>query len=92
MARRSFLFERIKRAWINSKIPAIEVPDLPADPKNYSEILNNLKTFAILNITTEDLQKTKLYFEEKKRKEYNIKNSRFFFLVQVSVSIEIIIC
>lgn len=54
---------------IKQKLPQIEVINLPKNPLEYVELINNLNCFDTLHITEEDLNKTNSYKAQRKREE-----------------------
>ena len=62
-----------ERDLVRKNLPTITVAELPDDPSNYLEYLRNENYFEVSSITESDLEKTKLYKEESKRKKSKIK-------------------
>jgi FkbH-like protein len=48
------------------------VVELPKDPALYPDILRSLKCFNTLQLTEEDLEKGKMYAEQRKRQEFEV--------------------
>ena len=57
------------RAMVRALVPEVEVPELPVDPKEYTQFLNSLPYFESLVITDEDKMRGNLYVTERLRKE-----------------------
>lgn len=59
----------VNREYMQNSFPEILTVDLPKDPSEYTEILQNMKEFDVLNITQEDHQRGKMYLEQRKRSD-----------------------
>lgn len=57
------------RAMVRALVKEVEVPELPFDPKDYTQFLNSLPYFESLVITDEDKMRGNLYVTERLRKE-----------------------
>jgi len=57
------------RAMVRALVPEVEVPELPVDPKEYTQFLNSLPYFESLVITDEDKMRGNLYVTERLRRE-----------------------
>lgn len=58
-----------ERLAVSSTIPEVEVPELPADPKDYASFLINLPYFEKNIITDEDKMRGSMYVTERLRKK-----------------------
>lgn len=56
------------REMIKKFLPEVTVVDLPSEFTKYVQTIDNLDCFATLKITNEDIQKGKMYSQEKQRK------------------------
>lgn len=61
--------DQTNRALVRALVPEVEVPELPADPREYTRFLNSLSYFDSLVITDEDKMRGNLYVTERLRKE-----------------------
>lgn len=57
------------RAMVRALVKEVEVPELPVDPKDYTQFLNSLPYFESLVITDEDKMRGNLYVTERLRRE-----------------------
>lgn len=57
------------RAMVRALVKEVEVPELPVDPKEYTQFLNSLPYFESLVITDEDKMRGNLYVTERLRRE-----------------------
>ncbi len=57
------------RALVRSLVPEVEVPELPANPREYARFLHGLPYFEAKVITDEDKMRGNLYVTERLRKE-----------------------
>lgn len=57
------------RAMVRALVKDVEVPELPVDPKDYTQFLNSLPYFESLVITDEDKMRGNLYVTERLRRE-----------------------
>jgi FkbH-like protein len=60
----------LNRSLVKQELPEVMVVELPKDPASYPDILRNLKCFNTLQLTEEDLEKGKMYAEQRKRQEF----------------------
>ncbi len=58
----------MERELVRSKIPGINVPELPEDPAYYTDYIQSLNLFETLNIGGNDQIRTKQYQEEAQRR------------------------
>jgi len=58
-----------EREMVRATLPEVEVFDLPADPALYAEAMRKCSRFWPLQITSDDARRTRLYAEERLRKE-----------------------
>jgi FkbH-like protein len=69
----SFVFlddDPVNREYMKINHPEILTVDLPTDPSQYADVLKNMNDFEVLNITTEDTQRGKMYSEQRQRSEF----------------------
>ena len=59
----------VEREWVKKTIPEVIVPDLPSSPIEYISSIESLEAFDFLQISDEDKNRPKMYYQEKKRKE-----------------------
>jgi len=57
----------VNREYMKLNLPQILTVDLPKDSSQYAQILKKLNEFNILNMTTEDIKRGKMYVEQRKR-------------------------
>jgi FkbH-like protein len=68
----SFVFfddSPFEREFVKSKLPEIEVPDLPEDPTYYVDFLKDLDYFNFHKLTNDDLKRNKNYAANRERKK-----------------------
>jgi FkbH-like protein len=87
----SFVFfddDPINREFVKMMLPQVTTVDLPQDPVQYVKMLCNMNEFNVLTITNEDSNRSKMYVEQKKRKELesNVANLDDF-LKQLEIKI-----
>jgi len=58
-----------ERNFVRAALPEVEVPDMPKDFAQYPVFLANLPFFETFNVTNEDIERGKLYVDERKRNE-----------------------
>lgn len=58
-----------EREEVQMNLPEVYVVDVPQDPSNYIDALDELNLFEPANLAAEDLNRTQLYFEQTKRAE-----------------------
>ena len=70
----------INREFMKTSLSQILTVDLPRDPSEYSLCVTNLNDFNLLQITEDDIKRSKMYNEEQQRKELqkNIPNLENF--------------
>lgn len=61
--------DRTNRELVRSLVPEVEVPELPADPAEYTRFFNSLNYFDSSVITDEDKMRGNLYVTERLRRE-----------------------
>lgn len=59
----------INREYVRLRLPEVETVESPQDPSEFANILKNLNDFSVLNITSEDQQRGKMYIEQRKRSD-----------------------
>jgi FkbH-like protein len=68
----SFVFfddDPVNREFVKKNMPEITTPDLPHDPSRYSEVIQSLHDFSVFQVTNEDINRGKMYFQQKQRSE-----------------------
>jgi FkbH-like protein len=65
----------IEREWVEKKIPEVLIPDLPKDPINFIECIEDLEAFDFLNLSMEDKMRSQMYGNEQKRKKEKLKSA-----------------
>ena len=55
---------------VKTKLPYVKTIQLPKDPTSYADIIDGLGVFDSLSYSSEDKQRTKMYQEEVKRKNF----------------------
>jgi len=66
----SFVFiddDPSNRELVKKFLPEVKVVDLPKEPALYCGVLDELKVFNLFNLTNEDLERGKMYVDQKKR-------------------------
>jgi len=59
---------KFERELVRQLLPDLVVPEMPEDPAEYLNFLQNLNLFEVNSFSAEDAERTKLYQEEFKRK------------------------
>ncbi|HVZ62329.1 MAG TPA: HAD-IIIC family phosphatase [Candidatus Nitrosotalea sp.] len=59
----------VNREYMNINLPEVLTVNLPQDPALYTPTLQNLNDFNVLKITDEDLKRSAMYNQERKRKD-----------------------
>lgn len=80
----------VNREYMQVNLPEVLTVNLPHDPSEFVNILQNMNEFSVLNITHEDQQRGKMYAEQRKRSELeksvpNLEN----FLKQLDLKVSI---
>ena len=57
----------VNREYIKLNMPQILTVDLPQDPSQYAQTIKKMNEFSVLNITSEDTQRGRMYLEQHKR-------------------------
>lgn len=80
----------VNREFMKLNVPEVLTVDLPPDPSNYAQALMELNDFNVLKITEEDLQRGKMYFEERQRTEFEKSATNLEdFLKQLNIKLRI---
>jgi len=80
----------INRELVKREVPEVYVIDLPNDSSEFAHELTTMIEFEIWNMTGEDIQKKKMYQEQKQRIEYEEKIDNYEeFLRKMDIQIEI---
>ncbi len=58
-----------ERARVREALPEVLVPEWPADPAFYAEALAGLRAFDSVGLSREDLERTRLYADERRRRQ-----------------------
>jgi FkbH-like protein len=59
----------LNREMVRRAFPMVRVPDVPRDSSEYPRMLRNLTDFDSLTLTAEDLEKGRMYAEQRQRRE-----------------------
>lgn len=59
----------VNREYVRSNLPQVLTVDLPQDASNYAQTLIEMNDFNHLKITQEDINRGKMYLQDKQRKE-----------------------
>lgn len=59
----------INREYMKMNASQVLTVQLPKDPSYYSDTIKNMNDFSVLNITSEDAQRGKMYVEQRKRND-----------------------
>ncbi len=65
--------DKTNREMIKEMLPEVMVIELPEDPCLYPKIIEDIEWFNLFSITNEDLNRGKMYTEQKKRNELESK-------------------
>ena len=80
----------VNREYICRNIPEILVVDLPIDPSYYAALLPSMNDFNILKITEEDVNRGKMYLQQRQRTELQNTLENFDdFIKQLNMKIRI---
>ena len=80
----------VNREFMKLNLPEVLTVDLPQDPSNYAQALMELNDFNVLKITEEDLQRGKMYFQERQRTEFEKSSTNLEdFLKQLNIKLRI---
>ena len=80
----------VNREYIRRNIPEVLVVDLPTDPSYYASLLPSMNDFNILKITEEDVNRGKMYVQQRQRTELQNKLENFDdFIKQLNMKIRI---
>lgn len=78
------------REYMKTNLPQVLTVDLPADPSNYSTIIQNMNDFNVLKITDEDKNRGTMYQQQRERNELENSSSNLEdFLKQLDIKITI---
>lgn len=68
--------DAVNRDLVRSMLPEVTVPELPRDPEDYVPFLYALDLFNQFRLTEEDMEKAKMYADERQRKSvrYSAQN------------------
>lgn len=80
----------VNREYMTLNLPDVLTIDMPKDPALYSQILHKVNDFNVLKITEEDIKRSQMYHQEKKRKDFekNVTNLEDF-LKQLDIKLKI---
>ena len=65
--------EKINRELVRSELPEVLVVDLPDDPALFSKTLQAIHDFNIFQLTEEDKEKGRLYADDRRRQDSQVK-------------------
>jgi len=74
----SFVFfddDPVNRELVRKTIPDVTTPELPDDPSKYVEILQSLNEFSVFQITNEDLNRKKMYSQQRNRQVSEVSST-----------------
>ncbi len=80
----------VERELVRTALPDVAVPDLPADPREYTRMLHSLPYFASNAVTDEDKMRGNMYVTERLRREAEKKfENKNEFLKSLSLEVRI---
>ncbi|MEX0656177.1 MAG: HAD-IIIC family phosphatase [Nitrosopumilaceae archaeon] len=80
----------VNREMVSKNLPGVLVIDLPKDPSKYTAALMALNDFNLLKITQDDINRGKMYLQERKRKDFQSSTTNLEeFLKQLNIKIKI---
>ncbi len=80
----------VNREFVRTELPEVLTVDLSSDPSNYARCLMELNDFNVFTITDEDLDRGKMYFEQKQRVDFSKSASNIDdFLKQLDIKVKI---
>ena len=89
----SFVFfddDPVNREFVKENMPEITIPTLPHDPSQYSEVIQSLHDFSLFQVTDEDTNRRKMYFQQKQRSESQKSSTNLIeFLKTLNLEIDI---
>ena len=89
----SFVFiddDKTNRELIKKVLPEVLVVDLPEDPCFYANVIEELVVFNLFNITDDDLNRGKMYIDQKKREQFKLEVTDLdSFLKQLEIKVNI---
>ena len=89
----SFVFfddDPVNREFVKENMPEITIPNLPHDPSQYSEVIQSLHDFSLFQVTDEDTNRRKMYFQQKQRSESQKSSTNLIeFLKTLNLEIDI---
>ena len=59
----------VNREYMRLTMPQILTVDLPQDPSQYAQTIKKMNEFSVINITNEDVQRGRMYLEQRKRND-----------------------
>jgi FkbH-like protein len=59
----------VNREYMKTNLQQVKTVDLPSDPAQYPQVLQEIGEFDVLNITKEDAKRGQMYIQQRKRKE-----------------------
>ena len=81
----------VNREYMRLNLPQVMTIDLPSNPSQYCEVLQDLIEFNVLKITSEDVTRGKMYLQQRKRNELEKTSSNledFLKTLDVRISIK----
>ncbi|MGH7246332.1 MAG: HAD-IIIC family phosphatase, partial [Candidatus Levyibacteriota bacterium] len=80
----------VNRFWVETRLPEVAVPELPADPAEYAKFLLSLAYFPSAAATDEDTMRGNMYVTERLRREAEKTfENRKDFLKALDLSVEV---
>jgi FkbH-like protein len=64
-----------ERQLVRRELPMVAVPELPDDPSSYAQCLGDAGFFEALSVTKEDNERTRLYAENRRRVESEMRST-----------------
>ena len=82
--------DKLNQERIKQEFPEVLTVELPDDPSQFSNILKNLNDFNVLQRTNEDIQRGKMYADQRKRNDLEKSLSNLDeFLQQLNIKVKI---
>lgn len=78
----------VNREYMRMRLPEVMTVDFPNDPSQYADAIKTINELNVLNITYEDTQRGKMYYEQQKRNELeNTITDLDIFLKQLNLQV-----
>jgi len=79
----------INREIMKKAIPEVQTVDLPNDPSLYAKILKSMQEFNVLKITKEDIEKGKMYLQQRHRSDFKGSTNLNDYLKGLGIKVKI---